>query len=255
MDISVRGLSVALGGQRILHNIDAHLPSGSSVAVTGMSGVGKTTFLRALAGLIEVSTGEVLVGGNAPGALYGRGVLSFLFQEACLWPHLTLEASLALTYRLHGLQPDAGEVRRHLAAAGLADAAKKFPYQLSVGMKARAALARAFCVPPQVLLLDEAFAAVDLMRRLDLNRQVQRLRESHGCTVVWITHDVVEALEFGTHVACLAGNANGGLVLVDVTSLPPIHDRGRLPTEVLVMRDRLLSTITDGPSGKKNGND
>ena len=79
---------------------------------------------------------------------------------------------------------------------------------MSVGMKARLAIARAFCVSPNLLLMDEPFAALDPLRRLDLNRQVQAMRLEAGCTVMWVTHDVVEALQFATHVLALSHGAS-----------------------------------------------
>lgn len=242
MDIELTGVGVAYKEQAVLENVNLRLPSGSSTAVVGVSGVGKTTLLRTLAGLIRVSKGSVRVGGHDPSQLYGKGALSFLFQEACLWPHLTTRESLELTYRLHKLQPDLPQITRQLHLAGLSDAASKYPHQLSVGMKARAALVRAFCLPPRVLLMDEPFAAVDPIRRLELNYQVKGFSKTNGCTIVWTTHDVVEALQFATHVLCVS--PADGVSMIEVAELPEIDDRGRLSDQALQSRDIILSRIT-----------
>ncbi len=109
-------------------------------------------------------------------------------------------------------------------------------------MKARLAIARAFCVAPSLLLMDEPFAALDPLRRLDLNRQVQTMRREAGSTVLWVTHDVVEALQFATHVIALPHDLQITEV-IDLRSLPPIADGANLPLEALAMRDRLLETI------------
>src|SRR5205085_4467076 len=127
---------------------------------------------------------------------------------------------LKLTFNLQGRKPDAGQIEELLQRVGLTHAKSLYPYQLSVGMKARAAIARAFCVPPRILLMDEPFAAIDPLRRLDLNKQVQRLREEFGCTALWATHDVVEALQFATQIIAIAPPPAGTATILDLSGMP-----------------------------------
>lgn len=242
MKVDIESLAVSLAGRTVLHNLSLKVPSGASAAILGVSGAGKTTLLRCVAGLLPPTRGKVLVDGGEPAGLYGKGAMAFLFQEACLWRHLTARQTLDLTFDLYGRPAGREQAEGLLARVGLAHFGEYYPHQMSVGMKARLAIARAFCVAPSLLLMDEPFAALDPMRRLDLNRQVQAMRREVGCTVLWVTHDVVEALQFATHVIALPHGMHR-TELIDLRSLPPIADGANLPSEALAMRDRLLETI------------
>lgn len=242
MRVNIKQLKVSLSNRPVLCGIDLQIESGSSTAIVGLSGVGKTTLLRCIAGLTSPTSGAVLIDGKSPQEFYGGGLLSFLFQEACLWPHLTVQESLELTCKILGRVPNTSHIKHQLAMVGLANAASLYPYQLSVGMKARAAIARAFCIPPKVLLMDEPFAAIDPLRRLDLNRQVQDLRKQHNTTVIWVTHDVIEALQFATHIVAIAP-PNGITNSLDLSCIPPIEDSARLSVEALSLRNHILEVI------------
>jgi ABC-type nitrate/sulfonate/bicarbonate transport system ATPase subunit len=185
--------------------------------------------------------------------LYGKGAMAFLFQEACLWRHLTAQETLDLTFRLYGLKPKEDEIEKLLARVGLSGFGSYYPHRMSVGMKARLAIARAFCIAPSLLLMDEPFAALDPLRRLDLNKQVQTMRREAGSTVIWVTHDVVEALQFGTHVIALPLWSSQPAQLIDLQSLPAIEDGASLPPQALAMRARLLETIGEMPAGVSAG--
>lgn len=243
MRIEIRDLEVTLSGNPVLRGVSASIPSGSSTAIVGVSGAGKTTILRCVAGLLHPSSGAVTIEGEAPESFYGRGLLSYLFQEPYLWRHLTVRQGLQLTFGLQGRDPDAEQIEEMLHRVGLTHAGSLYPYQLSVGMKARAAIARAFCIPPRVLLMDEPFAAIDPLRRLDLNRQVQQLRDEYGCTTLWVTHDVVEALQFATSIIAVAPPPAGTVEIIDLAGMPSILDNANLPAEALSVRDRILGVI------------
>lgn len=243
MRVDIEHLAVNLSGNPILRGVTTYIPAGASAAIVGMSGAGKTTLLRCVAGLTQPAAGTVTIDGKPPQSFYGRGLLSYLFQEPYLWRHLTVQGSLELAFRLHNLTPDAGQIDKLLHRVGLLSAKFHYPHQLSVGMKARAAIARAFCVTPRVLLMDEPFAAIDPLRRLDLNQQVQRLRGDFGCTTLWATHDVVEALQFATQIIALAPPPVGTVTVLDLSGMPPIQDNASLPGEALLVRDRILGII------------
>jgi ABC-type nitrate/sulfonate/bicarbonate transport system ATPase subunit len=247
--VDIDDLAVSLGGRAVLHNLTLSIPPGASTAIIGASGAGKTTLLRCVAGLLAPTAGTVLVDGREPANLYGKGAMAFLFQEACLWRHLTAQQTLELTFELYGRSAKNGEVAGLLARVGLSGFGNYHPHQMSVGMKARLAIARAFCVAPSLLLMDEPFAALDPLRRLDLNRQVQTMRREAGCTVLWVTHDVVEALQFATHVIALPHGPRE-TQLIDLGSLSAIEDGANLPPDALAMRDRLLETIVGQPASK-----
>lgn len=204
MKVDIESLAVSLGGRAVLHNLALSIPSGSSTAIVGASGAGKTTLLRCVAGLLPPTSGRVLVDGRAPACLYGQGAMSFLFQEACLWRHLTAQRTLELTFELYGRQPAAAEVAGLLARVGLSGFGSYYPHQMSVGMKARLAIARAFCVAPSLLLMDEPFAALDEITRADMRYLLLDLWSRTNATVVFVTHSVTEAAILSDRVVVMA---------------------------------------------------
>ncbi|MDL2355537.1 MAG: ATP-binding cassette domain-containing protein [Pseudomonadota bacterium] len=247
MQIDIHQLSVKLGGQTVLHGVDLSIPSGSAVALVGQSGTGKTTLLRTMAGLIEPDGGQVLIDSQPPAFHYGSTHLAFLFQKATLWQHLSLRANLELVYELHGRVIDHAHIDAQLAMVGLSAAAALFPYQLSVGMAARAAIARALCLPPRVLLMDEPFAALDPVRRATLNTTIRATCRRLGATSVLVTHDVVEALQYADLVIVLAPSHS--VDVFDTRALPTIDDAGNLPAPVRALRDRILANAMSAPAG------
>lgn len=239
MRIEIENLSITLGECEVLAGINLDIESGRSVAVVGKSGVGKTTLLRAIAGLIVPTIGCIRIGSSPPEAYYGSAKLAFLFQQAYLWQHLTVRQNLELLYQLHGRPVDWPHICAQLDAVDLRDAESLYPFQLSAGMKARAAIARALCLPPQVLLMDEPFAALDPVRRADLNQKVQQTCQAMGATTVWITHDVVEALMFADRIVVVASPSN--VASFDTATLPIVNDPGNLPLQTRDLRDRIIA--------------
>lgn len=169
---------------------------------------------------------------------YGDGKIGFLFQEACLFPHLTLRENLELAFRAQRRPVDREKVTTQLASMGLAHAAGLFPYQASVGMKARTAIARILCVPPELLLMDEPLASLDPVRRTDLNKLIRRVCKSIGATCVWTTHNVAEALLFSDLIVALT--PSNEIELFTTTHLPPITDEGDLPAAARELRDAII---------------
>lgn len=247
MDICVEGLSVMLGERLVLQNVNLEIPSGLSVAIVGESGVGKTTLLRILAGLVEPTCGKVAIGGGRPADLYGSTKLAFLYQEANLWLHLTVRQNLELVYKINDIAINHEHISAQIRTVGLQNAENLWPHQLSAGMKARAAIARALCLPPKVLLMDEPFAALDPARRSDLNTEIRKRCRSLHATSVWVTHDVVESLVFSDMVIALP--RSGSVRTFDTRALPHVEDTGALPAPVRNIRDEILTLISGAESG------
>ena len=173
------------GDRTALEDITLELRDGEITAVLGESGAGKTTLLNILAGLISHS-----------GTVEGRQPCSYLFQQPKLLPNLTAEGNLRFV--LPKRQWDSA--RDMLEKAGLGGREKSYPRELSGGERQRVAIARAFLYPHDMLLMDEPFGAVDEITRKMLQAEITRIHRELGVTIVFITHDIREALTLGTHV-------------------------------------------------------
>ncbi|HUA98519.1 MAG TPA: ABC transporter ATP-binding protein, partial [Terracidiphilus sp.] len=189
-----------------LEGISLAVERGEFVTFLGPSGCGKSTLLKLVSGLSPASEGEVKVNGMTP--VNAREMMSFIFQDATLLPWRTVEQNVGL-----GLELDyaARAVRRvrvaeMLELVGLERVAKRFPRQLSGGMKMRVSIARALVSRPRILLMDEPFAALDEMSRDRLNEELLRLYAEQKWTVLFVTHSVAEAVFLSTRVVILAAH-------------------------------------------------
>lgn len=198
-----------------LDDISLDIGRGEFITVIGPSGCGKTTLMNILAGFEQPSSGEVLLENrpiDGPGA--DRAVV---FQEYALFPWLTLRQNVEYGPRERGV-PRA-EIRdivdRTIQMVGLESAQKRYPHELSAGMRQRSALARVLVNNPKILLMDEPFAALDAMTRAVLQRELGLLWAETGLTVLFITHSVEEAVLLGDRV--IAMTARPGRVKADVT--------------------------------------
>ncbi|MFH9855233.1 ABC transporter ATP-binding protein [Streptomyces althioticus] len=185
------------------------LDAGELVCVVGPSGCGKTTLLKCVAGLLEPTSGEVVLRGQrVTGPPPGMAVV---FQEygRSLFPWMRVRdnVELPLRQKKHLTKARRRELVEHaLHAVGLDDTAGAYPWQLSGGMQQRVAIARAVAYEPEVLLMDEPFAAVDAQTRADLEDLVRRLWQELGVTVLFITHDIDEAVYLGERVVILSSS-------------------------------------------------
>ncbi|WP_420078429.1 ABC transporter ATP-binding protein [Streptomyces sp. JL4002] len=222
--VRLEGLSVGYGGAPVLEPTDLEFPAGSFTALLGPSGCGKSTVLGAVAGFVRPASGLVSVGATpvrAPGP--DRGVV---FQHYALFPWRTARGNVEFALKRLGL-PRAERRRRALAAlaeVGLAEGAEKYPAQLSGGMQQRVALARALAAEPEVLLMDEPFGALDALTRTRMQTLLRELWQRRGTTVLFVTHDIDEALALAERVVVLGGAP--GRVLADHTVLPGPPDPG-----------------------------
>ena len=199
---------------------------GEFVCVVGPSGAGKTTLLRCIAGLLDLTAGQVsLDGTKVTGPPEGMAVV---FQEygRSLFPWMTVRQNVELPLKEKGVpRAKRGEkVDTALEAVGLADSASAHPWQLSGGMQQRVAIARAIAYEPTVLLMDEPFAAVDAQTRAELEDLVRSLWRRMGVTILFVTHDIDEAVYLGQRVLVLSNRPT--VILEDVTvDLPDERDQ------------------------------
>jgi osmoprotectant transport system ATP-binding protein len=202
--IQVHNVDKSFGQFQALDGVSLEVPGGSLTALLGPSGSGKSTLLRLLTGLSLPSAGEVLLWGQpltarTIGPLRRR--MGYVIQEGGLFPHLTAGANVTLAARYFGWDPRRIENRleelcalTHFSRDGMV----RFPAQLSGGQRQRVGLMRALMLDPPILLLDEPLGALDPIVRADLQTQLKRIFADLGKTVILVTHDIREAVLFGT---------------------------------------------------------
>jgi NitT/TauT family transport system ATP-binding protein len=198
-------------GVEALAGVDLQVTRGEFLSVLGPSGCGKSTLLRIIAGLTPPSAGTCrLALDHAPGRI------GFVFQDPTLMPWSTVTGNVLLPFRIAG-RVGAGERERALSAVravGLAGFEGAYPHQLSGGMRMRVSIARALATGPDLLLLDEPFAALDEITRLALNDDLLRLWEEHRPTILFVTHSVFESAYLSTRIAVMT--ARPGRISADL---------------------------------------
>jgi NitT/TauT family transport system ATP-binding protein len=204
--IVVRDLTKVFEGRRrstpALAGITLTVADGEFVCIVGPSGCGKTTLLRIMAELETATTGAVELRHSGAG---DRPANAMVFQEHSLFPWLTVVDNVAFGLEMRGVprRERHERARAFLEMVGLVRFSHHYPHQLSGGMKQRASLARAFVTDPEVLLMDEPFAALDAQNKLLLQEELLRIWERHRKTVVYITHSIDEALLLGDRIVVM----------------------------------------------------
>ena len=194
--LDVQGVWKAHAGQPVLRGVDVQVPRGAVLAVLGPSGCGKTTLLRVVAGFDAADEGRVVLDGRV---LQGGGVfvpaerrrVGYVPQEGTLFPHLTVAGNVG--FGLTRAERRGGRVAEALALTGLTGLEARYPHAISGGQQQRTALARALAPRPNLVLLDEPFAALDLGLRRSVCADVVALLRRHGATAILVTHDPQEA--------------------------------------------------------------
>lgn len=174
------------------------------VCIVGPSGCGKTTLLKLIAGLLQPTSGRIIFGARTAG---GRPHSALVFQQHGLFPWMTVLDNVAFGLEMRGV---GREERRHqtrifIEKVGLAAFAHSYPHELSVGMRQRVGIARAFVADPQMLLMDEPFGSLDAQTRLVLQEELLRIWKEHQKLVVYVTHDIEEAVLLGDRVLVMTG--------------------------------------------------
>ena len=210
--VEFRHATFALPGaaQPIISDLNLEIFRGETLVLLGESGCGKTTTLRLVNRMLLPTSGEVLVEGRATSAwdaIRLRRSTGYVIQDAGLFPHFTVERNVALIPSLERWPESrtSQRVREMLTLVGLAPEsfASRFPRELSGGQRQRVGVARALAADPPLLLMDEPFGALDPLTRASLQKEFARLRRQLGKTVVFVTHDVREALLLATHIALM----------------------------------------------------
>jgi osmoprotectant transport system ATP-binding protein len=196
-------------GLPLLHNLNLQVQSGETLVLLGRSGSGKTTTLKLINRLLAPSAGEVRVNGalTAKGDVIRlRRGIGYVIQDVGLFPHITVERNIGLVPRIEGWTKERihTRVEELLQLVGLdSQIASRYPHQLSGGQRQRVGVARALAVDPAILLMDEPFGALDALTRDQLQREFLALQRRLQKTVVFVTHDLREALRLGSRIALM----------------------------------------------------
>lgn len=203
--ISVRSVSHAFtGGTLTISNVSLEIPQGQFVSVVGPSGCGKTTLLNLIAGLTPLQNGTIHVADGPPRA--GRADVAYMMARDCLLPWLDAQGNAEFGAAIRGVEATARRERARalLRKVGLGGSESKHPKQLSHGMRQRVALARTFCLDSPLLLMDEPFGALDAQTKLQLEDLLLELWSEERRTVIFITHDLAEAVAISDRVLVMA---------------------------------------------------
>ena len=187
--------------QKVLDGIDLQIAAGEFFVIVGPSGCGKTTLLRILQGLQRPTGGRAAIGGRT---ITGPGTdRGFVFQQDALYPWRTVMRNVVFGLELQGVAKREAAERAHamINLVGLRGFETYYPHELSGGMRQRVNLARALAIEPAILLMDEPFAALDALTRESMQRQLLRIASVAGTTIVFITHQIDEAILLGDRVA------------------------------------------------------
>lgn len=209
--IEFRDVSYQANGAQILSGLNLTVARGETLVLLGRSGSGKTTTLKLINRLIVPTSGEVMVNGESNGQVdlirLRRGI-GYVIQEGGLFPHFTVERNIGLVPQIEGWAKDRirARVAELLKLVGLeSEIAGRYPHQLSGGQRQRVGVARALAADPEILLMDEPFGALDPLTRDELQREFMALQERLHKNVVFVTHDLREALRLGTRIALMEG--------------------------------------------------
>ena len=235
-EIRFASVSRRFGAVVAVDAIDLTIAPGSFVALVGESGSGKSTLLRAINRLDEGATrdGVVTLGGTDVAALPApalRRRIGYVFQSIGLFPHMTIAQNVAIGRRVRGETIEDAQIAALLDQVGLpADFASRMPRELSGGQQQRVGLARALAIEPEVMLLDEPFAALDPVTRDTLGKTVRALHDARGLTTLLVTHDMAEALLLADRVIVLAD----GRIVADAAPAALAAGRAGAEAEALV---------------------
>jgi len=234
-EIVLRNVTKKFGSVNAVDNLSLSIKEGSFTTLLGPSGCGKTTTLRMIAGLEHPTSGEIWIGDtcvfSAEKGHYlppGKRNLGLVFQSYALWPHMTVFENIAFGLRVQ--KRDAGEIQKTTSDVArtlrIDDLLDRYPSELSGGQQQRVAIARVLVMKPQVMLLDEPLSNLDAKLRMDMRSELKRLHSETGSTIVYVTHDQLEALTMSTDVAVLHRGV--------LQQLAPPMDLYHRPTNVFI---------------------
>src|SRR3974390_2137506 len=204
--VAIRDVRKAFGAMQVIHGVDITIDDGQLVVLVGPSGCGKSTLLRMIAGLENISGGEIRIGervvNNVPPK---ERDVAMVFQNYALYPHMTVADNMSFSMRLRGAPKSEIDerVKRAAAILGLGALLERFPRQLSGGQRQRVAMGRAIVRDPQVFLFDEPLSNLDAKLRVAMRTEIKELHQRLKTTTVYVTHDQIEAMTMADKIVVM----------------------------------------------------
>jgi multiple sugar transport system ATP-binding protein len=204
--VAIRDVTKAFGAVQVIHGVSVHISDGEFVVLVGPSGCGKSTLLRMIAGLENITSGEISIGERVVNHLPPKARdIAMVFQNYALYPHMTVAANMAFSLKLRGA-PQAEIDQRVNGAAdilGLRPLLARYPRQLSGGQRQRVAMGRAIVRDPQVFLFDEPLSNLDAKLRVAMRTEIKELHQRLKTTTVYVTHDQIEAMTMADRIVVM----------------------------------------------------
>jgi multiple sugar transport system ATP-binding protein len=204
--VAIRGVRKAFGATAVIHGVDIAIGDGEFVVLVGPSGCGKSTLLRMIAGLENITGGEIRIGERVVNKLPPKERdVAMVFQNYALYPHMTVADNMAFSMKLRGApQSEIDErVRRAAEILGLTQLLGRFPRQLSGGQRQRVAMGRAIVRDPQVFLFDEPLSNLDAKLRVQMRTEIKELHQRLKTTTIYVTHDQIEAMTMADKIVVM----------------------------------------------------
>jgi multiple sugar transport system ATP-binding protein len=204
--VTIRGVRKAFGVFAVIHGLDIAIEDGEFVVLVGPSGCGKSTLLRMIAGLENITSGEICIDGRVVNRLPPKERdVAMVFQNYALYPHMTVADNMAFSMRLRGAPRSEIDERVHRAATilGLSQLLDRYPRQLSGGQRQRVAMGRAIVRDPQVFLFDEPLSNLDAKLRVQMRTEIKELHQRLKTTTIYVTHDQIEAMTMADKIVVM----------------------------------------------------
>jgi len=204
--VDIAGVHKRFGSVDVIRGVSVAIEDGEFTVLVGPSGCGKSTLLRMIAGLEDVSEGEIRIDGKVVNELEPQfRDIAMVFQSYALYPHMTVAANMTFSMRMRKAPPDESRTRLEKAATilGLADLLERYPRELSGGQRQRVAMGRAIVRNPKVFLFDEPLSNLDAKLRVAMRGEIRALQQRLGTTTIYVTHDQVEAMTMADRIVVM----------------------------------------------------
>ncbi|SKA37388.1 ABC transporter ATP-binding protein [Consotaella salsifontis] len=204
--VEIRNVHKSFGAVEVIHGVSIDIADGEFVALVGPSGCGKSTLLRMIAGLEEITDGEVIIDGTVVNELHPKDRdIAMVFQNYALYPHMTVYDNMSFSLKLKGTPRDVvkGQVQRGSEILSVQQLLDRYPKQLSGGQRQRVAMGRAIVRDPKLFLFDEPLSNLDAKLRVQMRAEIKTLHQRLGTTIVYVTHDQIEAMTMADKIVVM----------------------------------------------------